>query len=257
MNLGKLGQAALGLAILFGFSAAPPAHAGSFTVNPVRVTLSPSHAVAAITVRNAGSDASVIQLETSRWTQQDGKDVLTPSREILATPPIFTLAPGGSQIVRVGLRREPDPQRELTYRLVLREVPPPQPIAQGLRVALAISMPVFVVSAHPSFSNLQWQAQRLADGRIQLQATNTGSAHVQVGSIELSLPGSASPAVTESVATYVLPGNARSWTFKSAVALPVRSVLTLQASTDGGDVQAKVMLGKADPRGVPASVTRP
>lgn len=256
MNLGKLGQAALGLAISFSFSAAPLAHAGSFTVNPVRVTLSPGHAVAAITVRNAGSDASVIQLETFRWTQQDGKDVLTPSREILATPPIFTLLPGGSQIVRVGLRREPDAQHELTYRLILREVPPPQPIAQGLRVALAISMPVFVVAAHPSFSNLQWQAQRLADGRIQLQATNTGSAHVQVGSIQLSLPGSAAPAVRESVATYVLPGNARSWTFKSSVALPVGSVLALQASTDGGDVQAKVTLGKADSRGAPP-VTRP
>lgn len=244
MKLGTLGQAALGLAIFF--SAAPLSHAGSFSVNPVRVTLSPGHAVAAITVRNAGSDASVIQLETSRWTQQDGKDVLLPSPEILATPPIFTLQPGGSQIVRIGLRRPPDAQHELTYRLILREVPPPQPIAQGLRVALAISMPVFVVSAHPSFSNLQWQAVRLADGRIQLQATNTGTAHVQVGSIELSSPTANTPVVNESVSTYVLPGNTRTWTFKSAVAVSAGATLELHASTDGGNLQAKVTLGNAD-----------
>ena len=31
----------------------------------------------------------------------------------------------GEQIVRVGLRRGPDPQRELAYRLYLQEVPPP------------------------------------------------------------------------------------------------------------------------------------
>ncbi len=245
MNRQTSGQAALGLALFL--CGAPLSHAGSFTVNPVRVTLSPDQAVAAITVSNAGAEASVIQLETSRWTQQDGRDVLTPTTEILATPPIFTLPPGGSQIVRVGLRRAPDAARELTYRLVLREVPPPQPIAQGLRVALAISMPVFVVSAHPAFSNLQWQAVRLGPGRIRLQATNTGNAHVQIGAVELSLAGGASPVVVarQSVATYVLPGNTRGWTFKSAADAPVGSTLRLDASTDAGDVKAAVTLGEA------------
>jgi len=241
MNRHSLGQAVLGLA--FSFCGASLSHAGSFSVNPVRVTLSPSQAVAAITVSNHGSEASVIQLETSRWTQQEGKDALTPSNEILATPPIFTLSPGGSQIVRVGLRRAPDPQHELTYRLVLREVPPPQPISQGLRVALAISMPVFVVSTHPSFSNLAWRALRLADGRIQLQATNTGSAHVQIGAIDLSSPSSTSPIVHQSVATYVLPGNTHSWTFKGAAGVEAGSILQLRATTDSGDLQAKVAVG--------------
>jgi len=241
MNRHSLGQAVLGLA--FSFFGASLSHAGSFTVNPVRVTLSPTQRVAAISVSNHGAEASVIQLETSRWTQQDGKDSLAPSNEILATPPIFTLAPGASQIVRVGLRRAPDAQHELTYRLVLREVPPPQPIAQGLRVALAISMPVFVVSAHPSFSNLAWRAVRLADGRIQLEATNTGSAHVQIGSLELSSPPSASPIVRQSVATYVLPGNTRSWTFKTTAGVAAGSILQLRATTDSGDLQAKVAVG--------------
>ena len=244
MNRRTIGQAVLGLAFFFYGASA---FAGSFTVNPVRVTLSPGLHVAAITVSNNGSEASVIQLQTSSWTQQDGQDVLTPSSEILATPPIFTLPPGGSQIVRVGLRRTPDVQHELTYRLILREVPPPQPISQGLRVALAISMPVFVVSAHPAFSNLQWRATRLADGRIQIQATNTGAAHVQVGAIELTPAGGASPVVRQSVATYVLPGNAHSWTFASAAKVLAGSMLELHASTDSGDVQARIALGTARP----------
>lgn len=250
-----LGRAALGLA--FFLSGAPLCSAGSFTVNPVRITLSPSRRVAAITVTNAAKEASVIQLETSRWTQQGGKDVLTPSSEILATPPIFTLQPGASQIVRVGLRQPPNTAGELTYRLLLREVPPPQPISQGLRVALAISMPVFVVSAQPAFSNLQWQAERLADGRIQLQVTNTGNAHVQVGALELSSSGSASPVVQQSVATYVLPGNTRSWTLKSSVDLRPGSVLRLHASTDAGDVRATIALGTAGSQSASVAVSRP
>lgn len=255
MNKRILGQAASGLA--FFFCGITLSHAGSFTVNPVRVTLSPSLAVAAITVTNSGSDASVIQLEASRWTQQGGKDVLVPSNDVLATPPIFTLAPGASQIVRVGLRRPSGTQQELTYRLVLREVPPPQPISQGLRVALAISMPIFVVSAHPSFSNLQWRAVRLADGRIQLQAMNTGGAHVQIGAIELSSLDGVSPLVRQSVATYVLPGNARDWTFKPTADVPTGSALRLLAATDSGDVQARITLGGSGSQAPTASVSRP
>lgn len=255
MNRKTFGQAAWGLA--FFFCGLPLCAAGSFTVNPVRVTLSPTQAVAAITVKNAAKEASVIQLETSIWTQEGGKDVLTPSSQILATPPIFTLPAGGSQIVRVGLRRPPDTTRELTYRLVLREVPPPQPISQGLRVALAISMPVFVVSAHPAFSDLQWQAARLPDGNIRLQATNTGSAHVQVGAVELSSAANPSTAVRQNVATYVLPGNTRSWTIKSAGDMQPGSILRLQASTDSGDVRATVTLGSAGPQSPPALVSRP
>lgn len=255
MNRRILGQAVLGLA--FSFCGMRLSWAGSFTVNPVRVTLSPGRAVAAITVHNDGNDASVIQLETSRWTQQNGKDVLAPTEDMLATPPIFTLQPGGSQIVRVGLRRPADAQGEVTYRLLLREVPPPQPISQGLRVALAISMPVFVVSAHPAFANLTWQAARLADGSIELQATNTGNAHVQIGALELLPADGAAPLAQKSVATYVLPGNTRSWTLKSTVDVPAGSILRIQAITDGGDVQGKVALGNTESRGSAALASHP
>ncbi len=255
MNLRALGQAALGLA--FFFAGTPLCRAGSFTVDPVRVTLSAGHAVGALTVKNVGHDASVIQLETSRWTQQGNQDVLTPSREILATPPIFTLPPGGSQIVRVGLLGTLPTAGELTFRLVLREVPPPQPIAQGLRVALAISMPVFVTAARPAFANLQWQAARATAGRIRLQATNSGNAHVQIGAIELSSAGSASPLVRENVATYVLPGSTRSWELQTAAQVPAGTLLRLRAITDGGDVQASVLLESGDQHGPPASGSHP
>ena len=255
MNWRILGQAALGLA--FSLCGMQHSWAGSFTVNPVRVTLSPGRAVAAITVQNDGNEASVIQLETSRWTQRNGEDELAPSEDILATPPIFTLQPGGSQIVRVGLRRPADTQGEITYRLLLREVPPPQPISQGLRVALAISMPVFVVSAHPAFANLTWQATRLADGRIEVQATNTGNAHVQIGALELSSADGAAPLVQKSVATYVLPGSTRDWTLKSTADVPAGSILRIHATTDGGDVQGKVTVGKSASREPAALASHP
>ena len=119
-----LEQAACGL--FFFVVWASVAKAASFGVSPVRVTLSESQSMGALTVRNDGTEPASLQMEMLNWSQAQGQDVLTPTRELLANPPIFTVPAGGSQLVRVGLRRAPDGQRELTYRIVLQELPPPQ-----------------------------------------------------------------------------------------------------------------------------------
>ena len=123
MLTSMLKQAACGL--FFFVVWASVAKAASFGVSPVRVTLSETQQMDAITVRNDGTEPVSMQLEVLNWSQEAGKDVLTPSRELLANPPIFTVPAGGSQLVRVGLRRAPDGQRELTYRICLQELPPP------------------------------------------------------------------------------------------------------------------------------------
>jgi fimbrial chaperone protein len=238
---GIFGQAAYwGLALLCAYSA--PAFAGSFVVNPVRLTLSASQTVGSLTVKNVGDEATVVQLETQSWTQHDGKDELTPSTEILATPPIITVPPGGSRIVRVGLRRPADPQRELTYRLFLREVPPPQPLAQGLRVALLISMPVFVVPPKVPGPQVKWHAVRLHDGNIELQATNNGQSHIQLGQLHICAADNGSTVATRDMADYLLPDNSRKWTVTAQSAPPVGTQLNIISQADMGPVKATVAL---------------
>ena len=86
--------------------------AASFRVNPVGLTLSAEHATAVLKVINDGSASTVIQLQTVAWSQDKGKDVYVPTRELLATPPIFTVAAGAQQLVRVGLRVAADARQE-------------------------------------------------------------------------------------------------------------------------------------------------
>jgi fimbrial chaperone protein len=241
MNRSSIGQAFRGLAV---FSAAllgsHAAQASSFSVNPVRVTLSAKQPVAAITVRNSDSQQTVVQLEASAWTQVDGKDTQVPSNDLLATPPIFTLPAGGSQIVRVGLRGARKLPGEVTYRLVLREVPPAQPSANGLRVALRISMPIFVVPATPVAPDIKWRATRDAGGKIHVTATNTGNAHVQLGKLELLADGDVIG--TRNIAEYVLPGNARGWTLDAKGKLAAGAKMHISATSDAGVLQADVAL---------------
>jgi fimbrial chaperone protein len=228
-----------GLAFLIG--AAATACAGSFAVNPVRATLSAKQPVGSLVVRNNGSETTVVQLETVSWSQQDGKDVYTRTKEILATPPIFTVPAGGSQVVRVGMRRAADPQREIAYRLFLQEVPPANTNVEGLRVVLRIGVPVFVLPPAAAAPALRWQASRTPEGALKVNLTNNGNAHIQVAKSKLML-NSGQPLATQDIAAYVLSGQSRAWLYKVSP-LPARgAALRVAAQTDAGDVQAELLV---------------
>ena len=197
---------------------------------------------AAITVRNDGSEPIVVQSSVVSWSQDKGQDVYAPTTEALVTPPIMTVPPGGEQIVRVGLRRAADPQRELTYRLYLQEVPPPpKPGFTGLQVALRVGLPVFVAPVTAGIRRLEWSSQVRSDGTIIVGAQNTGNAHVQITDFELGLPGVGEPLAHESSLAYVLAGQRRQWTL-SAAADRVKSAreLRLKAFTDAGEIDTAI-----------------
>src|SRR5512137_2414573 len=107
--------AVAGLAALLALSSAG---AGTFTISPLRVDFAGTAGTAALTVRNEEAAPVVVQAEGLAWSQDGGTDALQPTRDLLVSPAVFTLAPGGSQLVRVALRRTPDAARELAYRMV-------------------------------------------------------------------------------------------------------------------------------------------
>ena len=237
-------QAACGLFLLV--MGASVVSAASIGVSPVRATLSADQSVGALTVRNSGTEPMSVQLEVMNWSQQEGKDVFTATREVLANPPIFTVPPGGSQLIRAGLRRAPDPRRELTYRIFLQELPPPpSPDFNVAKMLMRVSLPVFVLPALAAEPALRWQAARTSDGALKISLTNIGNAHIQIANFKLSLPGSAQPWVTKESAEYVLPGQSRDWNLPADSEYPVPppgTSLQLLAQTNAGDIEAEVMI---------------
>ena len=244
MLTSMLKQAACGL--FFFVLWASFAKAASFGVSPVRVTLSETQQMGAVTVRNDSIEPVSMQLEVLNWSQEAGKDVLTPSRELLANPPIFTVPAGGSQLVRVGLRRAPDGQRELTYRIALQELPPPpKPDFMGSRMLMRVSLPVFVLPEVDAKPVLSWQATRTSQGDLKVSLTNNGNAHIQIKNFTLSLPESAQPWATQQTADYVLPDKSRDWILPVNADYPTPPpgvTLKLVALTDAGEIEAKVLI---------------
>ena len=67
-----------------------------------------------------------------RWTKKDNKDIYAPSRDLLVTPPISRVNPGETQILRVGLIRDPaNPNQEPCTAFMYHDTSPPQPPATG------------------------------------------------------------------------------------------------------------------------------
>jgi fimbrial chaperone protein len=239
-----LKQAVCGLFIVL--AGASIASGGSFGVSPVRVTLSDDRKISKIIVRNDGAETVSMQMDLLNWSQEEGDNVLTPTRELIANPPIFTVPPGGKQLVRVGLRRAPDVQRELTYRIVIQELPPPpDPDFAGTKMLLRISLPVFVLPDVDVKPVLMWQAARTPQGALKISLTNNGNAHIQILNFKLSLLDSAQPWVTKQSSGYVLAGQSRDWILPVNADYPTPpsgDTLQLFAQTDAGDIEADVLI---------------
>jgi fimbrial chaperone protein len=225
---------------LAGFAlAATGALAGSFQVSPVRVALTAEAPTAAIAVRNESkTDPVVVQLRPVDWRQQDGEDRYEPSATLIATPPIFTLAPGGTQTVRVGLRRAEPGAVQRSFRLYITEVPAaPRRGFQGLQVALNIGIPVFVHPKERTGGPLAFRAGAPAGRTLALKATNPANAHVQLIEARLLDEGDGVLATTGQP-RYLLAGQTATWRLE--LARQPKGRLRIEARTDAGPLAVPV-----------------
>jgi fimbrial chaperone protein len=239
-------MAALRAAFCLGLAAIPAlAGAGSFQVTPIRMEFSGQQRTAALTVRNDTAEPLVVQIELMDWTQRDNQDVYAETADLLATPPIVTVAAGRDQVFRVGLRRAPDPSRELSYRVFLREiVPPPAKDFTGLQVSLRVGVPAFVKPIAPGAkAEVRWSARAMPDGRLSVTAKNAGNMHLQIVDVRVNVPGTEAAIATTDQMIYVLADQTREWQLELKNALPVGTTrLHLMAQTDAGPVEAELAL---------------
>ena len=219
--------------------------AGSFQVSPVRVQLTPSSPTAAINVRNESpTDGVLLQLRAMDWKQEAGEDVYTASADLIATPPIFTIPPGGTQTVRVGLRKTVQTGIQQTFRLYLTEVPPaPKESFQGLQVALNIGIPIFVAPKSLTGTPPVWRAALTSDGKLALSATNASNSHVQILDVQIYDENDSITVAALTEPRYILANQTTRWQL-ALKGNPV-GMLRLAISTDGGNIEAKVNLTAA------------
>jgi fimbrial chaperone protein len=182
--------------------------AGSFTVTPTRVVLDAHRSTALLQIHNEGADPVVIQLSGMDWTQdQAGADRLQPTGDLVIFPKMLSLAPGEQRVVRLGFPNAAPPDRERAFRLYAEELPVSGPGQTDLRMALSLSVPVFVRPGK-EIRDTAIDGLGLAGGRLLVQIRNSGNAHILVPKLHVSGIGASGSVVfsRESSGWYVLPG---------------------------------------------------
>jgi len=195
-------------------------HAGAFSVSPVRIHMTSRERVVAVSIANEGETEVALQADLNTWKQAaDGTDELQPTEDLILAPPIIRLAPGARQVVRLALLRPADAQRQLTYRLIVREVPEiTQPKDQTIQVpiTLALSMPVFITP--PGARRLlECDVQRPDEKTLGASCLNSGNAYAQVR--EVVWRRDEKEVARFEGGTYILPGARRS--MQGAATTPV------------------------------------
>jgi fimbrial chaperone protein len=164
--------------------------AGGFSLSPVGLSIPKGDASGSIVAENTSGAPLVVQVRTQAWRQAGGKDIRDDTRDLIVNPPIFKLAPGEQQLVRIASRDGPPPDVERAYRVVFSEVAPKDAPTgpAGFRFTLAMDIPVYIEPAVPAVPAMRWQAERTATG-LRLIAENAGAAHYRIVEAVVAVAG--------------------------------------------------------------------
>lgn len=158
----------------------------SFSTDRIRVILSAANPIQSIRITaNANDPAALIQVTAVNWSQKDGKDVYTPTKDLIISPPFMRVAPGSTQVLRVGLRKPHDPNIEGTYRINIKEVTP-HSNKPGIEFRLNESLPIFIAPDKPSNTAILSLKATKDPHRYTLKIKNTGNTHLQLISLKIT-----------------------------------------------------------------------
>ena len=215
-----------------------PSYAGVFSVTPVRIYMAPKDRAVAVTITNEGDTELVMQADLYLWKQKpDGQDDLTLTDDMFLAPPIIKMAPKSRQVVRLARLNPARSSEQLTYRLIVREIPEAKPEKKDLQlqIALAFSMPVFITPSGAK-AQLNCTADRVSPDTIYAVCENTGSAYSHPTSIQLN--GSAgNKLASNDVGGYILPHIKRSFYIKREGAPIAAGTSKLAVTFDDGTTE--------------------
>lgn len=212
------------------------AEAASLQIMPVNIEVPAPGAASKVTITNSGDETANIQIRLFKWVQNNGKDELVETRDVVASPPAAKLGASKKAVIRVVRLSKVPVAAEESYRLVIDEVPPPPKVGQaGIGFTVRHSIPVFFSSKNID-ADLGWKA-KVKSGQIVLTASNAGDRRVRLAGLRLSGNGGKSISFGDGLSGYVLGQSSRVWVAKAKSFAPGATVKIL-AQGDNGPIEA-------------------
>lgn len=159
------------------------AYSVNFSINPVRIFLDGDNKTNVLKIKNQSDDDVSLQLASYAWTHDNvGKNIYTPTRDIIFFPKILTIHKHEEKIIRIGTTI-PQGRQEKTYRLFINEIPTPGPVKSTVvQMVLKVGVPVFIT---PTVTEEQGSiaSMELRGGNLYLRIKNGGNVHFIINSI--------------------------------------------------------------------------
>lgn len=201
--------------------------ASGLQVSPVSITTAANKISTIIHVSNESAKPLQAQIRIFSWRQEENKDVLEETDEIVASPPFVKLDPSAKQLVRLVRVKPKIGSGEENFRLMVDELPVPEQLEKGINLHMRYSIPMRILAKgkeilKPSLS-IDWIVQQ---DTLIITIKNTGSARAQIGSIQVQTANEKIN-VTTGLVGYVLPDSTREWKFKLKDHLSLPSELSI------------------------------
>jgi len=224
-------------ALLAALGASCPAIAGTLQVSPINIELASGITTTTENLENKGTTVITAQVRVFKWSQTDGKETLTPTTDVVASPPAFKIEPGAKATVRiVRLSKEPVKGEE-TYRLIIDDIPPPpEKVGDTVTFAVRHAIPVFFQTPGIK-TQLSWSAAIHGD-ELVINAANAGELHSRLAQFVITENGK-QVAALNGLAGYVMGHGSTPWKFKVKGVHP-GSVLNVKAASNDGPINTSV-----------------
>ncbi|MHA3060540.1 fimbrial biogenesis chaperone [Acinetobacter sp. ANC 4636] len=129
-----------------------------------------------------GGEKKIFEASAMKWVQNEkGEDVLEPDSNIIINPKNFVIKPNSEQIIRVGFRQLPSLEKEGTWRIFFKEVPPALK-ANTVQFMMNLSIPLFV--GQQKVIDLK-VIPRFENNNLLVNIKNNADSHVQITGITL------------------------------------------------------------------------
>ncbi|WP_368529789.1 molecular chaperone [Enterobacter cloacae] len=184
-------------------------------------------------IQNQGNSPTTMQVRIVRWKQEGGFERYSAQQDVVASPPIVTIAAGSKQLIRLIKQGTVPVGVEQAYRIIVDEIPQPDNKAEpaiGLKLQMRYSIPLFVYGqgiptrkegAHHALVDTRTLSWRVTHegGQPHLEVNNRGDVHVRLSQVSLVQDGQKRP-VAEGLLGYVLAGSIRSWAIPAGIRQP-------------------------------------
>ncbi len=204
--------------------------AAALRVSPILIE-GADQANTTITLRNQEARTLNAQVRVFRWSQHDGREDLEPTDDVVASPPIVSIAPREEYVVRLQRTTGQQPVAEEAYRVVVDELPNPDRQRNGtVAVVLRYIVPAFFFPADASQPRLRWSISH-REGHAVIVAENTGDKRIQLINLGIKV-GGRTALIGKGLAGYVLGHSAREWPLAAKLS-GVRGGAVVAASDHG------------------------